>query len=356
MLAMKTCADDTHGATGHLKLPTMPATLSNEDLIAMQCEMIKARTASDRLWSLQRQGRIGTIAPIDGQEATTVGATWALNPETDWVLPQYREPLALGRYGPEVLKRFVAWAIGHPEGGHLPEPLKVFPPQISLATQILHAVGMAWAMKLQAQPGVALVFFGDGSTSEGDFYEAGNLAGVLELPVIFLCSNNQWAISTPSSRQTASNGFAVKAEAFGIPGVTVDGMDPIAVHQAVSHARERALAGNGATLIEAVNYRLGAHTTADDPTRYVPQAELELARKSDPIVTFARQLEDRGLWSDETHHDAETSGQDAIEQAWTWATNLPLAQDQLFDNVFATPTPRQQRERAELIRLLEGPR
>lgn len=334
----------------------MSTTLSNEDLIAINCEMIKARTASDRLWSLQRQGRIGTIAPIDGQEATTVGASWALDPATDWVIPQYREPLALGRYGPEVLKRFVAWAIGHPEGGHLPESVNVFPPQISLATQILHAVGLAWAKKLRGEHGVVLVFFGDGSTSEGDFYEAGNLAGVLEVPVIFLCSNNQWAISTPTSRQTASDGFAAKAHAFGIPGVTVDGMDPVAVHDAVADARRRAIGGSGATLIEAVNYRLGAHTTADDPTRYVPAAELELALKSDPLTTFGRELEDRGLWSPSTQADAEVSAQNAIEHAWTWATNLPLRQDELFDHVFAEPTPRQQRERADLVAFLEGPR
>ena len=310
--------------------------------------MIKARIASDRFWSLQRQGRIGTIAPIDGQEATTVGATWALDPSQDWVLPQYREPMALGRYGPEVLNRFAAWAIGHPEGGHIPDPIRVFPVQIALATQILHAVGLAWAMKLRKEPGVVLVFFGDGSTSEGDFYEAGNLAGVLRVPVIFLCSNNQWAISTPTSRQTAASGFASKAEAFGIPGVTVDGMDPIAVHEVVAAARERALAGNGATLIEAVNYRLNAHTTADDPTRYVPEDELAEAKERDPLVSFRRQLEDRGLWDRNMHADAEQAGALAMDEAWNWASNLPLRQTEMFDHVFATPTQRQVRERQSL--------
>ena len=326
----------------------MPTTLHNEDLIAMMCEMIKARVASDRLWSLQRQGRIGTIAPIDGQEATTVGATWALDPTTDWVIPQYREPMALGRFGPDVLDRFAAWALGHPEGGHLPDPVRVFPPQISLATQILHAVGLAWALKLRGEPGVVLVFFGDGSTSEGDFYEAGNLAGVLEVPVIFLCSNNQWAISTPTSRQTAAAGFAAKAEAFGIPGVTVDGMDPLAVHEVVDAARDRALAGSGATLIEAVNYRLSAHTTADDPTRYVPAEELAEAQQRDPLITFRRQLEARGIWDRAHQADAETAAAQAIDHAWNWATNLPLAQLDLFDHVFASPTPRQQQQRAAL--------
>lgn len=328
--------------------------LDNEDMVAMLCEMIKARTASDRLWSLQRQGRVGTIAPIDGQEATTVGATWALDPNHDWVIPQYREPVALGRYGPKVLDHFAAWAIGHPLGGHLPEPIKVFPTQISLATQIAHAVGLAWAVKLNKQPGVVLVFFGDGSTSEGDFYEAGNLAGVLEVPVIFLCSNNQWAISTPASKQTAAESFATKAQAFGFPGLQVDGMDPIAVHDAVAEARDRALAGGGASLIEAVNYRLGAHTTADDPSRYVPAAELEAANERDPLVTFRRQLEARGLWDRAMQLDAEAAGTAAIDQAWSWATSLGLRQDEIFDHVFAEPTDRQTQQRAELVAYLEG--
>lgn len=332
----------------------VPTTLDHEDLVGLHCEMIKARVASDRLWSLQRQGQIGTIAPIDGQEATTVGATWALDPSLDWVLPQYREPMALGRYGPEVLNHFAAWALGHPAGGHIPDPIRVFPPQISLATQILHAVGLAWAMKLRREPGVVLVFFGDGSTSEGDFYEAGNLAGVLQVPVIFLCSNNQWAISTPTSSQTAAAGFASKAEGFGIPGVTVDGMDPVAVHEVVEAARERALAGHGATLIEAVNYRLGAHTTADDPTRYVPADELAAAKERDPLVTFRRQLEDRGLWDRDMQADAEQAGARAIDEAWAWASNLPLRQTDLFDHVFATPTGRQQQQRQKLEDHLRG--
>lgn len=332
----------------------MAPNLHNEDLVGMLCEMIKARIASDRLWSLQRQGRIGTIAPINGQEATTVGASWALDPAHDWILPQYREPMGLGRYGPEILHRFAAWAIGHPEGGHIPEPIRVFPPQISLATQILHAVGLAWALKMQQKPGVALTFFGDGSSSEGDFYEAGNLAGVLEVPVIFLCSNNQWAISTPTSRQTASAGFAAKAEAFGIPGVTVDGNDPLAVMEVVAAARERALAGNGATLIEAVNYRLGAHTTADDPSRYVPADELAAAQERDPLIVFRRQLEDRGIWDRAMQADAERAGERAIDEAWAWASNLPLQQTDLFDHVFAVPSQRQQQQRRDMTSYLRG--
>ena len=208
-------------------------------------DMLIARTQAGRLWNLQRQGQVGTVAPIDGHEATIVGAAHALDPEHDWVVPQYREPLGLRRYGPEILERFMLYNLGHPAGGHIPEPIRVLPNQIALATQIPHAVGIAWGMTLRDEPGVALAFFGDGSSSEGDFYEAGNLAGVLGAPVIMLCVNNQWAISTPVHLQTAADSFAAKAAAFGIPGVLVDGNDASAVYDAGDEARSRALAGRG---------------------------------------------------------------------------------------------------------------
>ena len=261
-------------------------------------DMVIARTQAGRLWNLQRQGQVGTIAPIDGHEAAVVGAVHALEPESDWVLPQYREPLGLRRYGPEVLDTFMLYNLGHPAGGHIPDPVKVAPSQISLGASIPHAVGLAWGMSLKNESGVVLVFFGDGASSEGDFYEAGNLAGVLKAPVILFCINNQWAISTPTHLQTAADSFASKAAAFGIPGVTVDGNDPAAVYEAVFNARKRALTGKGPTLIEATVYRLGAHTTADDPTRYVPSDELSAAQEKDPVHAFIKELTDIDLWSD----------------------------------------------------------
>ena len=208
-------------------------------------DMVVARTQAGRLWNLQRQGQVGTIAPIDGHEGAVVGAVHALETESDWVLPQYREPLGLRKYGPEVLDTFMLYNLGHPAGGHIPDPIKVTPSQISLGASIPHAVGLAWGMRLKDEDGVVLVFFGDGASSEGDFYEAGNLAGVLKVPVIFLCINNQWAISTPTHMQTAADSFASKAEAFGIPGITVDGNDPSSVYEAVSDARIRATSGKG---------------------------------------------------------------------------------------------------------------
>ena len=312
-------------------------------------DMVIARTQAGRLWNLQRQGQVGTIAPIDGHEAAVVGAVHALEPESDWVLPQYREPLGLRSYGPEVLDTFMLYNLGHPAGGHIPDPVKVAPSQISLGASIPHAVGLAWGMSLKNASGVVLVFFGDGASSEGDFYEAGNLAGVLKAPVILFCINNQWAISTPTHLQTAADSFASKAEAFGIPGVTVDGNDPSAVYEAVFNARKRALNGKGPTLIEATVYRLGAHTTADDPTRYVPSDELSAAQEKDPVHAFIKDLTDRDLWSDTKQKEIETVALEIMDDAFEKAKNTPLSANSLMDHCFVSDTSRQLRQRSFLM-------
>ena len=311
-------------------------------------DMVVARTQAGRLWNLQRQGQVGTIAPIDGHEGAVVGAVHALETESDWVLPQYREPLGLRKYGPEVLDTFMLYNLGHPAGGHIPDPIKVTPSQISLGASIPHAVGLAWGMHLKDEEGVVLVFFGDGASSEGDFYEAGNLAGVLKVPVIFLCINNQWAISTPTHMQTAADSFASKAEAFGIPGITVDGNDPSSVYEAVSDARNRATSGKGPTLIEATVYRLGAHTTADDPSRYVPSDDLSAAQKNDPVHTLTKEMKDRGLWSDSKQEEIETVALDRIDDAFEKAKNTPLSVNSLMDHCFTSDTSRQSRQRSFL--------
>jgi len=313
--------------------------------------MIAARTYSTRCFNLQRQGRLGTMAPVDGNEAVVVGTTYALQPEHDWIFPQYREQYALGRYGDEVIRRHALYLAGHPEGSNYPPGLNVFPCQISLAAQVPHAVGMAWGLMRQGLPGVAVACFGDGASSEGDFYEAANFAAVIKAPVIFLLTNNGWAISTPTSLQTAAASFADKAAAFGMPGVRVDGRDPIAVWEVVSAARARAAAGEGPTLIEAVTYRLGHHTTADDPTRYIPAEQLAAARAADPVVTFADQLRRLGLWDDERQRDAEATAMATIDDAVERALAAPLAPDAFFDHVYAEPTPRMQQQRALLLEL-----
>lgn len=311
--------------------------------------MVEARTQAARLWNLQRQGQVGTLAPIDGHEAVVAATAHALDPTHDWILPQYREPLALQRFGPEVLEQYMLYNIGHPDGSRFPPSVRVAPLQISLATQIPHAVGLAWGMTLQDEPGVTTVFFGDGSSSEGDFHEAANLAGVLKAPVILLCVNNQWAISTPLHQQTAAETLAERAVGYGMPGVRIDGNDAAAVFDAVDEARQRALDGGGPTLIEAVVYRLGAHTTADDPTRYVPAEDLEAARRDDPIERLADHLVGLGLWDDETRSAVEAEAMTRVDEAFERAIAQPLATDAIFDHCFATDTPRMARQRAALL-------
>ncbi len=311
--------------------------------------MVEARAQASRLWNLQRQGRIGTVAPIDGHEAVVAATAHALDPASDWILPQYREPLALQRFGSEVLDQYMLYNIGHPDGSRLPPSVRVAPLQISLATQIPHAVGLAWGMTLRHQPGVTAVFFGDGSSSEGDFHEAANLAGVLRAPVILLCVNNQWAISTPLHQQTAAESLADRAVGYGIPGVRIDGNDAAAVFDAVDEARRLALDGGGPTLIEANVYRLGAHTTADDPTRYVPAEDLKAARTNDPVHRLVSHLGDLGLWDHDAQAEIEAAALVRIDEAFERAMAQPLAADAVFDHCFITDTPRIARQRATLL-------
>jgi len=327
---------------------------TDDQLRAILVDMVAARTQAGRLWNLQRQGRIGTLAPIDGHEATFAAAAHALNPGEDWFLPQYREPLALQHFGPEVLEQYVLYNVGHPDGSRLPESVRVAPLQISLATQVPHAVGLAWGMRLRDEPGVVLVSFGDGSSSEGDVHEAMNLAGVLRAPVVFLCVNNQWAISTPLHLQTAAASLADRAVGYGIPGTTVDGNDAAAVFDAVDEARARARSGGGPTLVEATVYRLGAHTTADDPTRYVPPEDLEAARRDDPVEGLAVHLEAAGLWDDGARATVEAEALDLLDRLVDRAEARTTTPDELMEHCFATDTQRMARQRRELLEAAAG--
>jgi len=328
---------------------TQRSGLSSAELQDLLRLMIAARAFSSRCFSLQRQGRMGTMAPIDGAEALVVGAAAALDPVTDWVLPQYREMHGLLRYGEEVLATTIRYLRGDPSGGHFPAPIRLWPPQIALAAQIPQAVGLAWGMKLRREQGCVLVFFGDGATSEGDFYEGANFAGVLEAPVIFLCNNNGWAISTPVRLQTRAKSFAAKAEAFGFPGELVDGRDVLAVRDAVARARARAIAGDGPTLIEARAYRLGPHTTADDPGRYVPAGELDRERAKDPIDLFRRELEEAGMWNEGLEQETRRDADARFDRALASAEAVTVRPDAFFDHVYEQPTARMERQRAELL-------
>jgi pyruvate dehydrogenase E1 component alpha subunit len=310
--------------------------------------MMLARAADQRALSLQRQGRFGTFAPVIGQEAAFVGSAMALDPARDWIVPQYRELPALLRHG-YPLERFYGYFKGNAAAARVPEDVNAFPIQISLGAQIPHAVGLAWGLRLRGQDGVVTCYFGDGASSEGDFHEACNLAGVVKAPVVFFLSDNGWAISTPRRIQTAGASFAERGPTYGFPGVIVDGNDLLAVHAVTADAVERARAGEGPTLVEARTYRMGPHTTADDPSRYVDPAERAQWEGRDPIARVQRYLAARGLWDDAA---AETAAKEiaveidrAVESAEALAPPRP---DDLFTHTFETLPPRLERQRTDL--------
>ena len=309
--------------------------------------MILGRIFSDQMVALQRQGRMGTFAPLKGQEATAVGLAAPLKRE-DWLVASYRENISHFIKGVPLLAVMKQW------GGYIadnyPRELNAPPFQVVLGTQALHAVGIAQAIKYNNASNVVVTTIGDGGTSEGDFNEALNFAGVFKAPVIFVVSNNGWAISTPRHKQTAAKHIADRGPGFGMPGYVVDGNDVLAVYQVVSEAIERARAGDGPTLIEAITYRLGAHTTADDPTKYRSEAEVEEWAKRDPIIHFRKFLMDHNMLTEAEdkalHEDVEAKIRAAVEAYEALPPPNPYQQ---FNQVYAESPPQLQRQQADLI-------
>jgi len=323
--------------------PGLDPKLSRDEAVRMYRGMMLERILDTRMLALQRQGRIGFYGPSVGQEAAIVGAALAMGPD-DWIVPQYREPgAALVRGMP--LRSLVAQLIGNAEdsvkGRQMPchyvyrkgNYLSISSP---VGTQIPHAVGVAWAMKIRREPAAVLVYFGDGATSTSDFHVAMNFAGVYRVPCVFLCNNNQWAISLPVSRQTASKTLSQKADAYGFDGVRVDGMDALAVYRATRDAVERARSGGGPTLLEAVTYRLGPHSSSDDPSRYREEAEVAPWRARDPLVVFRRYLERAATWDDAREAALEQEIGDEITRAVAEAERAPPpGRETLFTDVYA---------------------
>ncbi|HLB94701.1 MAG TPA: pyruvate dehydrogenase (acetyl-transferring) E1 component subunit alpha [Nitrospiria bacterium] len=268
--------------------------LTDKDIQSLYEWMVISRVFDERALVLQREGRLGTYASILGQEATQVGSAYALTP-ADWIFPAFREiGVALVRGVP--MTHLLAYWSGDERGGQIPPELRYFTIAIPVGTHIPHAVGAAWAAKIKKDPVVIVAYFGDGATSKGDFHEGMNFAGVFKLPIIFICQNNQWAISVPRTRQTASATLAQKAIAYGFEGIQVDGNDVFSVYSATRSALERARAGGGPALIECVTYRMGDHTTADDASRYRPESEVAAWRAKDPIERLKKYMQGRGLW------------------------------------------------------------
>jgi len=291
--------------------------IPEELLLRLYRTMLLARNFDERLISLQRQGRIGTFPPISGQEAAHLGAAAVLRPG-DWFVPAFRETAAEIWRG-RSLESVILYNNGFNEGVDIPEGSNDLPISIPVGSQILHAVGLGWAARYRQTDNVAMAFFGDGATSEGDFHEGLNFASVFQAPAIFVCQNNHWAISLPRSKQTRSKTLAQKALAYNMPGIQVDGNDILAVYAAAREAVDRARSGGGPTLIECVTYRMAVHTTADDPKRYRTAEEVEQWKKRDPITRFKNYLTDKGVLSEDkiAGLDAEVAEeiQSAIDRA-----------------------------------------
>ncbi len=324
--------------------------LSDDRLLAIYRDMKLTRHFDERMVSLQRQGRVGTYAPAVGQEASQVGSTHALE-EDDWLVYQYREHGTVAVRG--LSSEYLTYWMGHEHGNASLVDQHVAPLNITIADQIPHAVGMAWGAKLKGDDTVVVCHFGDGATSEGDFHEAANFAGVFETPCVLFCNNNGWAISHPAERQTASDTFAQKAEAYGFEGVRVDGMDPLATYRVTREAVERARRGDGPTLVEAVQYRYGAHTTADDPTAYRDEAEVERWRERDPFDRYEAFLRDRDLVDDTVAAEIEAEARETVAALIDEAEAFEPSPPEMFDHAFAESTPEIETQRESFERALE---
>jgi len=311
--------------------------------------MLMSRIYDERATALQRQGLYGVFSPALGQEASVVGSTMALDPARDWIVPQYRELVALVRHG-YPLERLAAVGMGRvTEAARIPDGVNVLPNQVALATQLPHATGLAWGLKLQKKDSIVMTYVGDGGSSEGDFHEGLNLAGVQRAPVVFFLSNNQWAISTPRRVQSATPSFALRAAGYGFPGVEVDGNDVLAVYSAASQAVERARAGEGPTLIESVTYRMSFHNTTDNPSLYEDPKQRDDASRRDPIDRLVKYLTRRGLWDEERDKETRASVRAEVDAALEKAAAFPVVTpNQLFDHVYSELPERLRRQREEL--------
>lgn len=325
--------------------------LPEEKLLGLHRAMLLARRFDERMLVLQRQGRIGTFGPIKGQEASQIGAIAVLEPE-DWLVPAFREmgaEMVRGKLMETVLLKYA----GYNEGAYIPEGINNMPIAIPVASQALHAVGIAYGIKFRRQKQIAMTFFGDGATSEGDFHEAMNFAGVFQVPLIFVCQNNQWAISVPRSKQTRSETLAQKAIAYGIPSVQVDGNDILAVFAAAKEAADRARSGQGPTMLENVTYRMSVHTTADDPKRYRTDEEVEKWVQRDPITRFQKYLIAKGALSqsqlDALEEEIKAEIGEAEKRFEEQAKKLGGPLD-MFNHVFAELPPVLQEQREEVRR------
>lgn len=296
--------------------------LSDDDLQELMRRMVYTRIWDQRAISLNRQGRLGFYAPTAGQEASMLGSHFALDKE-DFILPGYRDIPQLVFHGFPLYQAFL-WSRGHYLGTQFPEGVNILPPQIIIGAQITQTAGVALGLKKRKKKNIAITYTGDGGSSQGDFYEGMNFAGAFSAPAVFVVQNNGFAISVPVEKQSAAKTIAQKAVAAGIPGIQVDGMDVLAVYVATKEARERAINGDGPTLIETLTYRYGPHTMAgDDPTRYRTKDLDNEWEQKDPLVRFRIYLEKKGLWSEEKETKVVEEAKEDIKAAIKKADEAP---------------------------------
>lgn len=324
--------------------------IAPEELKGLYRAMLLGRRFDERMLRLQRQGRIGTFAPIKGQEAAQIGSAAILR-RTDWLVPSFRETAAMLWRG-WTMEKVLLFFAGYLEGGQPAPDQRDLPICIPVGTQLPHAVGLAYAAQYRGDDAVVMVYCGDGATSEGDFHEAMNFAGVWHLPLVFLVQNNQWAISIPLKKQTHSRTIAQKALAYGFPGLQVDGNDLLAVYAASHEAVERARRGDGPTLIECVTYRLGMHTTSDDPTKYRSAEEVAAWERKDPLTRLGAYLQKRNLLDAGIEEQIDAEIAQAVRSFEAVGPADPLG---MFDHAYATRPAPLEAQRAEMQARLAQP-
>jgi pyruvate dehydrogenase E1 component alpha subunit len=309
-------------------------------------KIILARTFNSRARSLQREGRIGTYASIYGQEACQVGSAMALE-KGDWVFPTFRESGVSLALGYPIWMMFRYW-LGDERGMKTPDELNIFPMSVPVGSHITHATGAAFAMQYKGQKNAAVAYFGDGGSSRGDFHEGLNIAGVFKVPAVFICVNNQWAISVPRARQSAAKTIAQRAWSFGFEGLQVDGNDVLAVYKATKDALEKGKSGGGPTLLEFFTYRLDDHTTADDASRYRSDEEVKKWEAREPLIRLRLFMEKKGVWTEEYEKEVTKKIEDTVDKAIEEeeAFRPPEARD-IFDYTSAELNQRQIRELKE---------
>lgn len=324
--------------------------LSISDIKKMYRFMVLAKVFDQKMLALQRQGRLGTFASIRGQEASNVGIGYAMGKD-DWLFPSFREngtSLVLGL----PMENILLYYGGDERGMKIPEKINHFPIAVPVSTQTLHAVGFAWSQKLQKKKGSVVTVFGDGATSKGDFHEAMNFAGVFSLPIVFVCQNNQYAISLPREKQSKSETLAQKALAYGFEGIQVDGNDVFAVYQAVKESLEKARKGKGPTMIECLTYRISDHTTSDDQAKYRDQREVEEWKKKDPIDRLRKYMESKKIWKKSDEKKLLKECNKKIEQAVKKFESIkPPEVEDIFKYAYKEMTPEL---REQMEKLKEG--